>query len=706
LTSNNLSNRAANLVRFSFGRTRLNFLEQKNSSPFIFHDDPSILKYGFTGPIGQLLIAPFSPIGVDVFNFNQRRADNTFQVGDTLSYQVGRHNLKAGLDIRRSQLNSLLDRNFRPLVTFVGGRPGPDAIPVNINLPGVGNFSARFLHGLDLAALGVPSGILQTLSLSPNSTLGLRSTAYHFFFTDNWRVHSKVTIDWGLRYELNTVPTEADNRITRALLAPDLPPPDPSFDIQPEFLAAFDQTLATYMDFLGRRTNLYDSDWRGLAPRFGVAWRLNDKTVLRGGYGIFYDQIIGSVTSQSRNIFPNMLPINFSARTDVALNGQIFDNPFYLNFQTNAGMCRRPCHLVVQDRGPSNQLAIPSGLVRAVLGYFLISGQGGIAFTLPARHLRTPYAQHYNLIYERELFDNTALSIGYVGSRGMRLTRFRTPNGGINNTAEFRDGVLTGVAAPITRHTFPNLGAFTIFEDNASSSFNSLQLSAQRWFGSGLQFIASYTYSHAFDDVSDVFDGVGFFALPQNSDNLPAEKASASFDVRHRLAIGYLWELPVFRENNILGRWKLTGINTFQTGQPFTVNTGIDVNRTGNLTNRLDSTAGLVVRDGGPNRIEGTPDFLIYRNELDKFLAQSGKDGRIRRNTFRAAGIATVDLAIMKSFKLTESRSIEFRSELFNCFNRTHFGIPVRILESPGFGHSVNTLLRPRHIQFALKFKF
>ena len=147
--------------------------------------------------------------------------------------------------------------------------------------------------------------------------------------------------------------------------------------------------------------------------------------------------------------------------------------------------------------------------------------------------------------------------------------------------------------------------------------------------------------------------------------------------------------------------WQLAGILTAQTGQPFTVNTAIDVNRDGNLTDRLDRTDGLI---RGPDRriqLQIAPGT----DPMD-LIAPDGLDGSVGRNTFRAPGIATLDIAVIRKVNLGDRVKASFRTEVFNLFNRTHFGIPVRVLEEPGFGSSASTTITARTVQLAAKFSF
>ncbi|HSO73510.1 MAG TPA: hypothetical protein VLU47_01635, partial [Blastocatellia bacterium] len=236
---------------------------------------------------------------------------------------------------------------------------------------------------------------------------------------------------------------------------------------------------------------------------------------------------------------------------------------------------------------------------------------------------------------------------------------------------------------------FPLLGSITLIESDANSSFHSLQLQAVKRFSRGLQFTTAYSWSHAIDEVSDIFDLAGTRALPQNSFDRGAERASANFDVRHRFVYSLIWDLPIFEQNDILGGWQVASIGTFQTGQPFSVLFCCDANLDGNLTDRIDPGLGA---DGLPQNA-----------------------GVARRNQFRAPGIENVDLAVNKNFRFGDRQGLEVRTEFFNVFNRTQFGIPVHQVFFGGFGLApadpdnqifLDTRMPKRTIQFALKYSF
>lgn len=723
-----------NALRFSYGRTRLRFPPELGS-PLLFGSEPddgfpteltrvietafgSFGPFGSTGPIGQLSIVPYSTVGVDVFNFPQGRVDNTFQLSDFLTWTGAQHTLKFGFDIRRSQLNSFADRNSRPLVVFGNGLVSSLC---QINPFCIFSSEDGLLRGTDLAALGSPAGFLQAISTGPvpDSTIGLRFSQYDLFIQDNWRVSSKLSLNLGLRYELQTVPKEVNSRIEDTFsLAPDqfghLEPSGSPQDQQTIIAGnqAFDSSLRSLQRFIAGRDTIYDGDKSNFSPRFGFAWDPfgDGKTVIRGGYSLSYDATLGAVTSQSRNVFPTFVPLNldpnFNPPTGIVLN-----SPVFFSFVPLQQPLIRP--------GTLNSYNLPDEAFATGLGTLFVQAppfsggslsSNGLAFTLPQRDLDTSYAQHIVFSAERQVGDDYHVSASYVGTRGSHLTRFSTPNAGLISTPVLffpspTTGSLSVLDLPPTIPPTGNgrpvseLGAFTLFEHSAGSDYHSLQISLGKRLTQGLQFRVDWTWAHALDDVSDPFDNRGFFSLPQDSTNLSMERASANFDARHRLTSFVVWDLPSLHGQPVLRDWQLSAVGELQTGQPFTVNTALDQNLDGNLTDRLDSLEGFLVDSGDPQPIRSSP------SSADP-IAPRLQHGSIGRNTFRAQGIAVLDAALFRQFRLSEKSTLTFRLEVFNLLNRTHFGIPIRILESAGFGRSFDTRTSPRSIRWAVKFSF
>ncbi len=729
--------RFGNMLRLSYGRTQLTFPEE-GSDALIFGSAPSprvppafqqIIEtrygrfgpFGSTGPIGQLSILPYSTIGIDVFNFPQGRVDNTLQIADALTWVREKHTIRAGFDFRHTQLNSFADRNSRPLLIFGYGEVSSDCVE---------RFGCDFatpdglLTGTDLASLAAPAGFLQALSTqpTPDSTIGLRLGQIDAFVQDAWKPHPRMVLDFGLRYDLQMITREANRRIENTFSVT----PEQFSKMQPVGAFAnviragnsqFEKQVLGLQQFLGGREGIYDPDRNNLAPRIGFAWdaRGDGQLAIRGGYTLAYDANLGAVTSQSRNVFPTFVPINldlnFLQPTDARNRGLFLNSPTFLTFQPTQTPLIRPGTLNTYNMtGDAFSTGLGVLFGQAPASPANDQNSNGLAFTLPEKRLKTSYAQHWIFSAEQSLSPHTLASITYVGTRGLDLPRFVTPNAGRISTPI----LLASAVTPLQLRDFPpstdptsnsrpdpRLGSFLVFQNSAQSTYHSLQLTIQRRLYRSLQFRSSWTWGHAIDEVSDPFDSRAFNALPQNSNRLDLERASSNFDARHRVASYAVWSGPDKSTHRWLNHWQLAATGEFQTGQPFTVNTVIDRNLDGNLTDRVNDVSGLEFHGHSPTPIR----IKNGVNPLD-LIAPKRQNGGVGRNTFRADGIATIDLALSRTTTISSNRKIDIRIEAFNVFNRTHFGIPVRILESPGFGRSYDVTMDPRTVRFYARLMF
>jgi hypothetical protein len=727
-------------LRLSYGRTRLDFAEVRGpyadfllpsklrpngaSIPFLLnarstannttpgrpaqyatHLDDSegdLVNGGGTGPLGQMIVSGFSPLGVDVLNFPQRRANNTFQIAETVSHRFQGHQLVWGGELRRVQLNSRLDRNFRPVVQFSST---PNLQPL-VNPGRINPLLNRTLQGTDLVALGAPTGFLQTLAFQPDSTIGLRLWQSSLFIQDHLQLAPTFGVVLGVRYELNSVPREVNARIEKTFTSREVG----------VFTAAERERngssgLETY---LAGREGIFAPDRDNFAPHVAFAWApfRQGKTVIRGGYGIYFDQIPGVVISQSRSVFPTFLTINTVGLINPGFAGTFA--PFNPSRFATSGTLNRLNNRYGADSAEIllNLFGYASSQRNNSFPYFATPN-----FVLPEARLKTPSSQQWGLTVEQQLLKDLQLSLSYVGTRGTNLIRFATPNLGVRTVPLLNSLVLTGNQIEVLgefrapgfnvtgreslRRPYPLTGGVTLISSDANSIYHGLQAEASRRLSNGLRLTMSYTWSHAIDEVSDIFDLAGAQGLPQNSRDRRAERASANFDIRHRLAGSFVWDLPGFRRKGWWGGWQVAGIFTLQTGQPFTVNSAIDVNLDGNLTDRLHSLDGIRKVDRGALRYE----FPQTLAEQERLIASPGRDGSVGRNVFLAPGVANLDLALSKAFQLNDQRGLEWRLEVFNLANRPHFGIPGRELFAAALGRSVRTTLPARTLQIALRWR-
>jgi hypothetical protein len=343
--------------------------------------------------------------------------------------------------------------------------------------------------------------------------------------------------------------------------------------------------------------------------------------------------------------------------------------------------------------------------------------------------------------------------VAYVGSVGRHLLRVTSPDNPDASVVSFNpnkgiqpasgmaafpifDGVLkqsylVNIPFSTAPVLVPQIGiSRTLFESASTSLFSSLHVEVKKNYRHGLQLNEAFTYSRSIDDASDFFDTAGAFALPQSGTNF-SERGLSSFNAKYRSASYLIWDLP-YRGAHAwawLRGWQASSVITAQSGQPFTVNTSIDVNGDGLPTDRLNTTiwngqqailkrsasdpspvqykiapnvntANLLAGPGLAQNTLTNPFGSVVLNQGAPFYERNGAVGR---NTFQASALSSIDIALSRTFEF-RGQSILFRAEVFNALNRTNFGIPDRILESPAFGSAVNTITPARTIQFALKF--
>jgi hypothetical protein len=721
-----------NQVRASYGRTRLVFDERRNPEFLLPSRLSSLSKderlfllnakvrvndtlpgstnviydrfFNFNtedilGPLGQVKIAGFSPAGVDVFNFPQQRVNNTYQLADKLTIRFGSHNFAFGADLRRSELNSDLPVNSRPLITFSGA-------PQLSTVGGVSQLQG-FVSPIDLVAASAPSGVFQAVTPGSGSAISLRYYQHNYFWQDQWRVRPNLSIDFGARYEYNTPPRELRRRIENTFN-------DPALSLVPGLPV-----------FLDGRTSIFDPDRNNIAPRIGIAYSPNLfgrslTSVFRAGYGIFFDQAIGAVVSQSRNVYPNFLTLNLAGGVPGQGNVDFRITDPTLPFFPCSDQTGRVSFFPLTQPGTLNRLNPAVSLQCLVT--INTSFPGGFGFTLPDRKLESPTAHHYAFTFEQQLRTSLVVSVAYVGTQGRHLLRLTTPNLGPNafliptviNVVGFQPNVVGRALGPGQRldargTTFGGrpvgqAGAVNIYAASANSRYDSLQVQVRGRFPKAAQYQLAYTFSKATDDVSDVFDLAGAAALPQNSLTFAGESGPANFDARHRLSYNLIFDVPALKSRSGAVRWLADGLQIastgrFQTGQPFTVNSIHDVNLDGNLTDRLDSLDGLIVTG---NRQQP----LIQTSNQRSQLATIGQDGRIGRNTFRAGNLLDLDLSLAKNFAFAAQRKLTLRVDVFNFINRANFGIPVRYLGAAGFGQATDTITPGRRVQVGLKYSF
>ncbi len=550
-----------------------------------------------------ITVAGFSPLG-DEYNNPQESAVNSFQVLDHATWSQGRSHWKFGFDFRRLQQNAFRDVQSRGLLNFVGF---------------TGSALAEMLQGFPGA----------TAAATLDNPQYLRTSSTALFANNTWRARSGLTLTLGLRYEYNSPPVDRFDRAT-------------TYEPSNASLVPVGTAGVPRAGYFGDKNNV--------APRFGFAWTPRGRsTVLRGGYGFYYDQ------------------------SALAPGEGLYFNAPYFNFRVFPNFPGLP-PVTLSDPFPQS--------------FPLPWPQSALAFQ---RDLRTPYMQHWNLTVQHELGAGRMIEIGYVGSKGTKLLSARD----INQAAPS--------AAPQNLRPVPFLADVNRLESRASSNYHSLQSRFEQRLRGGLSVLASHTFSKSIDDASGFFSSAGDPNFPQDSRNVRAERGRSNFDVRHRFSASYSYDLP-FGKGRLLGGWQTFGIWSFQTGRPFTValNQDLDQSNTGrSILGFGNNDRPHVLRD--PSLSKRTPERWF---DTSAFAVPAfGSFGSSGRNILDGPGLATVNMSVVKNLAISESASLQFRLEAFNLFNRANFDLPDIYVGSPSFG-GISSAQSPRHVQLGLKVIF
>jgi hypothetical protein len=483
---------------------------------------------------------------------------------------------------------------------------------------------------------------------------GTRFKIATLFFNDSMKVTRRFTLDLGVRWE------------------PFLPYTDTLGKLASWYPGQQSQRYVNaprgvvYPGDAGVPDGGFPATWGNFGPRTGFAWDVfgDGKTAVRGGYGIFFDRS----NTISTNSQANQAPFG-TVVTVFGNNTNSFADPW-------AGTTNPfPAPL-----NPPSTVAFPQFSTQ-----FLYAGD-----------MSNAYVQSWNLTVERELPGSFVFRSSYAGSKGTRMVALREINAAI-----YAAGATT--ATTNQRRPFaPALGNVTLVEPVSNSTYHALQLTAERRFSRGFTVLATYQFAKAIDDASaNKATGQG----RTNPNNQAFDKALSDYDRAHVMNISSVWELP-FKPasraaNLVIGGWQLNGIVSLNTGQPFTVGSGVDNARTGTGGQRAD-IVGDPSLPGGRSRQEQITEWArraaFQPNALGTF-------GTVGRNTIRGPGLASVDLGLVKSFQIRESMAAQFRFEMFNAFNRVNLNFPNGAQNNVQFMR-ITSAQDPRILQFALRFQF
>ncbi|MDP9055609.1 MAG: carboxypeptidase regulatory-like domain-containing protein [Acidobacteriota bacterium] len=644
----------------------------------------SLASQGFVTGVGTAGIVPLSPSteGVEnvIFNSftmgtpttNLTQANNTYAASDNFSKVIGNHSLKAGVEASYEQVNVNPDPTFNGSFQFTGSETGSDF--------------ADFLIG-----------VANNYNQADSQAYYIRHKYAGGFLQDSWRIRSNLTLNYGVRWDHMEYWSEKYNQIPTFI-------PGEQSKVYPNAPLGL-----VYPTDPGVPTTLVPSKNK-FSPRIGLAWSPDGKTSIRAGYGIFYSAIQGNVMAIDEPQPPYGLsytspgPALFATPFVTAANGQFSGNPFPLTFPALNATASHP------NSGVDFSQYLPLA---------------GMTAPLPTNTY--PYNENYFLSIERQLGVNTLLSVSYVGSQAHHLLVVYSANPGNPalclslNSAAVKTGtptcgpngentVYTTAAGQTIYGTRSGLGSNFANDDYdasiGNSNFNSLQTSL-RHSGKGLTFSIGYTWSKSIDQASSLSD-------PINPYNFSATRALSAFDLRHNFVASYEYALPfdklTSRAKFLTRGWTLSGITRASSGFPVTLSTSGDYSLTGSNPNGVNSrTLDLPDYNGLPLQINRNPrNGQIYFNTAAFSDNTLGTPDNASRRSFSGPGSLNFDLALLKSFRFSETKALQCRFETFNTFNHTQFFGPDSVngnVDSPLFGHVVKAL-SPRLVQLAMKYTF
>ena len=698
--------------------------------------DPGGSLYGihpFLGPTREGL--PFISIsgGLALGNNDEGelpQVGNSFQWADNLTKVSGTHTMKFGVDVRRQRFDQTLYYNVNGSFYYYGGGPND---PAAFNADGSQNFYPNFL-------LGLPDEFGEGSAQTEN----VRNTAFYLFAQDSWKIKPNLTLNYGLRWELNT-PLADMSRHVQSFRPGQSSTQYPCVDTANTDCSSQTPVGLVVPGDPGVPPGLTQTYYKAFAPRVGIAWSPGNsgKTSFRAGWGLFYNPMEQLVLEQ------------FGAEPPFGGSTFVYETQFNLPFLGQDSTVANP---TTSYLNPFNGIITPKpGTAQdwATFEPILLFGDF-------QPHMRTQYSAQYNFTIQRELSKDSKLEIGYVGSQGHRLLATHDVNYSNPQTCLDLNSILgagtcgpftedspffipAGTVLPVPLHlpyaqnssvipagttvgpnriTLVGLRPYSspqcdplsgngcpvsgvpvfssIFAQDtiANSGYNSMQVSLDKRFGRGLQFTAAYTFSKSIDEASS-FEGI-LNPLPGANN-----RSLSLFDARHRIVLSYYWEVPVPHYSGVKGKvldgWSLSGITTYQTGFPIRITSSSDTELMNSFDFELPGEPDLTAPF---QRQRPQSNGNYYFNPNSFTLSDLGTVGNSPRTICCGPGISDTDFAILKNIAVSETKHFEFRAELFNIFNHTQFYNPDgNITDGSQFGQ-VTQAKDPRLMQFALKFFF
>jgi Carboxypeptidase regulatory-like domain/TonB dependent receptor len=618
---------------------------------------------------------------------------NSFVLTDNLTWIHGRHSMKFGTELRDEQFTLFEPAAPRGTLDFASDFTDNPAAPTT-----GGEAFATFLLGV------TDSG-----SITNTHNVDYHRQIYSFYGQDDFRVTQRLTLNLGLRYELFTTIKAAGNEQATFDFADDslVVPKGQTTQLTP-FLAANIPVVRN------GSAGLISPDLTDFAPRLGLAYQITSKLVLRTGYGLFYG-------GQENGPYSNPSP-GFNPPFYVTQN---FSQPCFLSAANPSGPdCSIPGLSVLSQGFPSNSLTDPNT---------------PILFSVSPK-IRTPETQQWHFGTQYQLPSQTVLEVSYAGSHGANLYDFYNGNQAVPDATFCTTFPNTPENCPTAPRRPAKMCDDSVFPPNCNevfdtgidllrtdgfSNYNSLQVRLEKSFSNGLQFEASYTYAHALDDASSAALGSLSNGDFRDQRYPYLEYGNSDFDVRHRLVVSYVYQLPFGNgktfgghatglKNQIIGNWQFAGITTASTGNWFTVTdavTNVSSSDGGGGVSYFEVRPNVVSNPNSKPCIPGTIfNTCAFVDNTTPFTF-----GNAGRNIVRGPGFQNWDLSFFKMFPVREQMRFEFRAEFFNIFNHVNplFEPTGEISEepqplefgTPQYGY-VQGARDPRFVQFALKFYF
>jgi len=557
----------------------------------------------YDGGLPKISVAGFSVIGATA-SVPRDRVDSNWHFIDNYTWKLGGNDFKFGYEYRRTTIRLVQDSNFRGKLSF-------DTL-------------SDFLQGN-------PSGGSQAQGHTGRHSL---ENNHSFYFQDSFRATPRLTLNFGMRWDYFGVVSEKDNLFYRYLPASD---------------------AVVQVGTSGTSSSLYQPDHNNFAPRLAFAYDVGGqgRTVVRGGWGLFYDAF-------SQDIFLGHVPFNCTFCPGPAYSGI---GPAAISFASLGG-------------GP---------LAANTPVYSSPTPLGDFFGVDP--NIRTPYIQNFNLNIQRQITNRAVAQIGYVGAKGTKLFRFRDinqPSQAAITASDLANGIQSfGVPRPSTNFFYINQE-----EASANSIYHSLQTSLRLSAFHGITSQVNYVYSHSIDNASDSEDFIPNAAQPNNSLAPNLERGNSNFDIRSRFTWNFTYEFPSRRGDHakLTDGWGLDGVLNLQDGQPFSFNYNFegDFSGAGEGFDRPD-LVGPVRYGKVPFNFIDLTSFRVPCTIAAGVTSASDTDcvpgtrhfGNLGRNSLRGSSFKEFNATIFKNTPITEHVTLHLRAEFFNLFNHPNFANPA-----------------------------